>query len=105
MITFHSHVLLTGDFVDDMPHGRVMLIRPDGEKIEGQFKHGMPHGRITWTSPRKGQRMDGTFRMGRPHGQAKVFGSDGEVVYEGRFVHGKPVKDVPKDFNTDIFKF
>ena len=29
---------IEGDFVDHMPHGKVLMQRPNGERIEGQFR-------------------------------------------------------------------
>ncbi len=37
-----------------------------------------------------GLRMDGMFRMGRPHGFVKVYDTRGNVIYEGRFINGRP---------------
>ena len=29
---------IEGDFVDHMPHGKILMQRPNGERIEGQFR-------------------------------------------------------------------
>ncbi len=36
--------VITGDFADDMPHGDVVLVSPDGSRYEGEFVKGRRNG-------------------------------------------------------------
>ena len=117
-----------GEFKNNLPHGKVFMQMADGERIEGenittkrkrekqlmprffssgQFKHGMPHGRVVWKaqSVKGGHRMDGMFRMGKPHGFARVYDQHENVIFEGRFINGRPAKPMPKEVDMGRFRF
>jgi antitoxin component YwqK of YwqJK toxin-antitoxin module len=66
----------------------------------------MPHGRVIWQLPNGGLRMDGMFRMGHPHGYARIFDERGDVLYDGRFVNGRPkAKHQNNGFEVETFSF
>ena len=89
--------------MDHRPDGKVSMQLADGSRIDGQFRHGMPHGRAVWRTP-GGLRVDAMYRMGRPHGQVRVYNEQGQLVYEGRFINGRPVnrETMPEGLDKQI---
>ena len=45
--------------------------------------------------------------MGKPHGYARLFDAHGNSVYEGRFINGRPAKQMSKAGleELEMFKF
>ena len=67
-----------GEFRGGVPHGRGVLVWPDGSRYEGGFRGGVPHGRGVMSIV-GGSRIEGEFRDGEPYnGEGVRQDSDGE---------------------------
>ena len=94
--TWPDGTIYKGEFLDDMCHGKGVMISPSGDKFEGEFWKGKKiKGTYTFADGKvyKGGFLDGMF-----HGKCVVTWPDG-TKFEGEFLddmfHGKGVMTWP----------
>lgn len=98
----------TGPLVDGKPHGQGVAVWDGGARYEGSFVAGMKEGpgRAEWPSGSRydgewsgdlqhgqgvnvfptGHRYEGAFQQGKRHGTGRLYGPDGALMYDGRYV-------------------
>lgn len=111
----------SGEFLDNLFHGKGMYFFEGGDYFSGQFKEGLPSGWGVYVyaaeNKQKGDRYVGQFKEGQAHGRGTTFfkmgavyfgeyslglpdglgtfiHQDGLTVYEGEWLKGKFVKPV-----------
>ena len=78
----------SGQFKEDLFHGKGKLQIKSGLTYEGDFVDNLPEGEGTCTYE-NGNFYIGKFLNGRRHGDGIYFSSDGSVIYKGTFVEDK----------------
>ena len=79
--------LYAGDFIDKIPNGKGMFLVAPGNEING-----CPSGAY----------YVGRFKEGLKNGKGKVYNSDGELIYQGKFKDDLPIDHYPseKDYTS-----
>jgi len=75
------------EFKNNLPVGEIKY--PDGEKYIGGWKNDKPHGKGTYTFA-NGSKQVGTFKNGLLEGDGKSFGSNGKILFDGKYQDGTP---------------
>ncbi|HYC44652.1 MAG TPA: hypothetical protein VED01_04110 [Burkholderiales bacterium] len=75
-----------GEHRDGVPHGRGVMIWPNGERYDGQWVNGERHGRGAMVSA-SGYRYTGEWRQDKITGRGEMISPNGDR-YEGDFVDG-----------------
>eukprot|EP00831_Metopus_contortus_P005698 TRINITY_DN12150_c0_g1_i3.p1 TRINITY_DN12150_c0_g1~~TRINITY_DN12150_c0_g1_i3.p1 ORF type:complete len:224 (+),score=25.92 TRINITY_DN12150_c0_g1_i3:167-838(+) len=76
--TFSSGEIIEGDFVNDLPNGNVIQIKPGIWRYEGQFRNGKMHGKGTLTF-HCGKSYTGDFDNDEMHGFGELQENEGAV--------------------------
>lgn len=83
----------SGEFQNNLFHGKGMYVFKGGDYYNGQFKEGVPHGWGVYVflsdNPSKGDRYVGEFKNGQAHGRGTTFFKVG-AVYTGEYAWGLP---------------
>ena len=83
----------SGEFQNNLFHGRGMYVFVSGDYYNGHFHEGVPHGWGMYVflsdNPLKGDRYVGEFKDGQAHGRGTTFFKVG-AVYTGQFAFGLP---------------
>lgn len=80
-----------GEYKNDKMNGQGIFILSDGSKYEGGFKNNNSEGHGTWISP-SGEKYEGEFKNGKKEGQGIEYDKDGNILYQGLFKDGYPIK-------------
>ena len=76
------------EFKNKLPVGELKF--SNGEKYIGEWKDNKgPHGKGTYIFKDGGKQV-GTFKNGLLEGDGKSFGSNGKIVYDGKYKNGTP---------------
>ena len=83
----------SGEFQNNLFHGKGMYVFVGGDYYNGQFHEGVPHGWGMYVfladNPLKGDRYVGEFKDGQAHGRGTTFFKIG-AVYTGQYAFGLP---------------
>jgi len=83
----------SGEFQNNLFHGKGMYVFVGGDYYNGQFHEGVPHGWGMYVfladNPLKGDRYVGEFKDGQAHGRGTTFFKVG-AVYTGQYAFGLP---------------
>ena len=83
----------SGEFLDNLFHGKGMYFFEGGDYFSGQFKEGLPNGWGIYLyaadNKQKGDRYVGQFKDGQAHGRGTTFFKIG-AVYSGEYSFGLP---------------
>lgn len=83
-----SEFYYSGQFKDDLFHGKGNLQFNSGLNYEGDFVNNLPEGEGKCTY-KNGNFYIGKFLNGSRHGEGIYFSGDGSIIYEGTFVDDK----------------
>ena len=69
---FKSGEIYSGEFHDNLPHGKGEFLYPTGDKEEVKMEGGVRHGQSRYTSVEDGTVEEVVFSEGEPSGPSKV---------------------------------
>lgn len=87
--------IYTGQWRDDVPHGKGYLKFGVGGYVEGDFVKWAVHGHATKEFS-NGTKYVGQFANDEMHGAGKMYDKDGVLVRDGKWDVGKQVDPLPK---------
>lgn len=94
--------LYEGDYANNLPEGKGILISADGTKYVGEFQGGKKNGLGTIFGPDQEIIYVGEFRSGKLNGEGIKYSLDKKILFQGLWVDGKESQD--KEVSSRIKK-
>ena len=87
-LSWEDGAFYSGEFKNDLPHGKVIYIWPNGDVHDGEEENGKMNGMGVEFNIRKNWRYKGQFKDDNYHGNGIYHYEDG-TFYIGEFENGK----------------